>query len=229
MTLELAPRGLRGRAIRLLRAPRPLPARKLLRRPFGFTAPCPTMTLTGLEFSLKRPRWLRKLKVGRILGKVVKVGAVVGGAALLAPAAAGLAVRGAGLVRKVGVLKKVGGKIFRLTAGRKARPGLPFGALRRAAAFKIPLPAYRTPGFGRPNGTTMTIPVPEAAETPQPADFAAMVPSGAGVDQGAPSPGAEETAAAPAGAAGINPALLIGGLVIGGMLLTGMGRKGRAG
>jgi len=193
--------------------------RRPVRRRMRWAGPS---TLSGLEFSLRRPRWLRKLKVGRILGKAVKYGAIIGGAALLAPGAAGLVVRGGrGLFRGAALLRRAGGAAFRFTSGRRALR-LPFGSLRRAAAFKFPLPAHRAPVFA-------------ASPTAPPAEFSSM-PSTASSGGGGNGGGAgsstateDQEAVSPAGAGGINPALVIGGLVIGGLLLSGLGRrKGRA-
>ena len=233
MSHELLMRRWRGRGVGLRISPRPRLGPKLVRRPFGFVSPCPTQTLSGLEFSLRRPKWLKQLKVGRILGKVVKIGAIVGAAAIIAPGAAGFALRGGrGLVRGAGLLRRVGGKVFRVAAGRKAPSRLPFGALRRAARFTLPAPAYRSPGW-----PTATAPAYAPEYTPAPAASLPIVsepayaPAPASLEPSGGGTGATEEASAvtQAGIGGMNPALLIGGLVIGGLLLTGMGRrKGRA-
>jgi len=183
-------------------------------------------SLSGLEFSLRRPKWLKKLKVGRILGKAVKYGAIIGGAALLAPAAAGFAVRGAsGLVKGAGLLRRVGGKVFRFTSGR-TRGGLPGNALARARAMAFGQPAYRAPDFGSSYTPSATMSVP-GASLELPASFASMSPSPAR-DSGGASQTEEESAPSQAGTGGINPALILGGLVIGGLVLASMSAKKRS-
>jgi len=164
------------------------------------------------------------LKVGRILGKAVKYGAIVGGAALLAPAAAGFAVRGGrGIFKGVGLLRRVGGKVFRFTSGRRPGGGLE-RALARARNLPYVQPGYRTPDFGSASTPSATMSLP-AAILESPASFASMSPSPARDSGGASQP--EEESPTQAGAGGMNPALIVGGLVIGGLVLASMRSRRR--
>lgn len=190
------------------------------------TFPSQVTTLQGLEFSLRPPRWARKLKVGRILGKTLKIGALVAGAAILAPAAAGLATRaGFSLLRGGRLLSLVGSKAFRLAAGRRSMGGI--AALKRAALKRahghdgmVPEPTVPTP-------PSVTAPVAASMPTTEAERSAvAMTATGPMIPDDS-APDEAETAAAAPTKPGINPALVIGGLVIGGLLLMPK-RKGRA-
>ena len=211
-------------------APRAQWARRaIVTRRAGFVMPQPVYTLSGLEFSLRPPRWVRKMKPGKVLIKVAKVGAVVAGAAIVAPAAAGLVLRGgAAAIKAAGVVGKIGAGAFRLGAG-KSGANLVSSMFRRGPRIRTTLPT-------QPTVTVTEGPI----ETPQPPAMPQVMPETPApgrppiVDNpaGAPPTAADfigpempATSTAATGApSGINPALLLGGLVIGGLVLSGRKR-----
>jgi len=196
----------------------------------------PAQTLSGLEFSLRRPRWLRKLKVGRILGKTLKIGALVAGAAILAPAAAGLGVRaGFGLVKGARALARAGGAVFRIAAGRRAGSGLAtFKQMAKqrsfeqaAAPFKAAMETARATAMEQAAATEAERAAAAAAETAAAEPFAVPERREVAMTSGGPMiPDFSDEAPTPTQAGGA--ALAVGALVVGGLLLAQGRRKGRA-
>lgn len=189
---------------------------------------------TGLGFSLKPPRFIRKLQPGKILKKIavpLAIGAAIVAIPGVAPAI-GRGIAAAGRVVGIG----------------KAKSLLPVGALKQASKYGGPLlgrrgPA-RTPGFGpdilNRGGTAASAPAPsmpilttdleatspattatQPAFTPGPGDFGVGLPAGGGAAAGpfADTPNTLSTAAGPS-------PLLIGALVIGGLMLASSGGGG---
>lgn len=165
-----------------------------------------------LGFSLKPPKWLRKMQPGKVLLKAAPVIAGVG-AALLIP---GVAPAGAALFKGAGGLALRGaGALVR--GGAAAGRGV-FGLLRPVAktAAGILAPAGGgTPGIV-PEGTAPIPMLPQAApSTPityagQP-DFSSFMPSGGGGGGfAAPAAASSDQAAAPAPSS--NMPLILGGL-----------------
>jgi len=178
-------------------------------------------TLSGLGFSLKPPRWIRKAQPGIFIQKHALPLALVGSAFLI-PGAGALAAKGilgAGRLAAGGARGVAAGarNLFSFARGIKA-PKLPTQALQQAAQYVAPVavvPQQMIPVANPTLGPT------EMVSAGGPAGMAA---SGGGGDLvGPPAPDAS-TAAAPA-QAGMGGALMLGALVIGGMMLARPKRK----
>jgi hypothetical protein len=190
----------------------------------------PNVPLSGLAFSLKPPKWVRKLPLPAkiILGGVAAVGAMIA-----APAAAGLLVRGGTAVAKTAIAAgKVGAAAFRVTAG-KPGTNLVSSLFARAKAKGPSQPTVtvtqgpiETPGIDMGPIVTRTEPPP----SPPPIVMTSggpMLPQPSYADLTAPpaaARGGAESEATPT-AAGINPALLLGGLAVGALLLSRRGGR----
>jgi hypothetical protein len=127
----------------------------------------------GLGFSLKRPRWLRKIQPGIFLQKhALPIAAI--GAAFFIPGAAALAAKG---LVGAGRLATGGARgILNLARSVKA-PKLPFAALQQAATFMPTPPAPQMIQAAAPSvGPSEMVPVPAPA-------FQAASAGGGGGDQ----------------------------------------------
>jgi hypothetical protein len=202
-----------------------------------FPSQVTTPTLAGLEFSLRPPRWLRKLKPLKVLGKVAKVGAIVGVGLIAAPAAAGVVTRlGFGALKGAKLLTKVGAKVFTKVAGKTAmsrlawRKGVDPVVAARRASDQWGVKSYAKKEMARVAAEQAAA---DAAMAPVPASMvsqahaevadAAMTSGGPAV----PDFSDEPTQAGVGG--GGNPALVIGGLLVGGLLLAQMAKRRRRG
>jgi hypothetical protein len=200
--------------------------------------------IDAMEFSLRPPKWLKKAAkgVGKTVLKVAKVAVPLAAAAIFAPAAVGLAVRGGiGVVKGAKILGKVGGAVFRKTSGVGAKPpvvtSVPPGvwgnitdALRksqeeqarqraaseaeaqRQAATAAVVDSMPTPGGGAP-----PYQYPMTSNGPQ-----VSYGDGGG---GGEAQATESTAAATPPLQAGGPALAIGAVVIGALLLSRKGRR----
>jgi hypothetical protein len=114
----------------------------------------------GLGFSLKRPRWLRKIQPGIFLQKhALPIAAI--GASFFIPGAAALAAKGL-----VGAGKlATGGARGLLNLARSVKaPKLPFHALQQATSFALPAPAPQLIQAAAPSlGPSDMVPVPSPA------------------------------------------------------------------
>jgi hypothetical protein len=195
--------------------------------------PSQVTTLAGLEFSLRRPRWLRRLKPLKVLGKAAKIGAIVGAGLIVAPAAAGLVARaGFGAVKGVRLLTNVGAKVFTKVAGKTAINRLKWkeGAARAVAKRA----ASRVEAGKREAARVAAEQAADAALAPVPASMVASSHTEAAdvaMTSGGPAiPDSSDEAPTQAGVVGGgNPAMVIGGLVIGGLLLASMAKRRRRG
>lgn len=199
-----------------------------------FPAQLTTPTLADLEFSLRPPRWLRRLKPLKVLGKVAKIGAIVGVGLIAAPAAAGIAARvGFGAIKGAKLLTKVGAKVFTKVAGRTAvarlkwKPSAATALLRKSDPWKIKAQA-KAQQAAEAAADAALAPVP-ASMVPQAhadAPDMAMTSSGPQVPDSSDEGGAPTQAGVGGGG---SPALVIGGLVVGGLLLASMAKRKRGG
>lgn len=183
-----------------------------------------------MEFSLRPPKWLRKgiKKVAKGVFKVAKIAVPVAAAVVLAPAAAGLLVRGgvgAFKVAKIGA--RLGGRIFRKTSGlgSGAVPSIDPNTGAASGSYDVP----GAPGPSLLDRLSASIPESMASGQPQPASNVAMTASGPAIPYG-DGGGAGEAEATEAVAeskpmqAG-GPALAIGAVVVGALLLSQRKRR----
>jgi hypothetical protein len=212
-------------------------------RPLGFTYVGP-QTLSGLEFSLKPPRWVRKLTIKKAL-KPLAIAAVVAGSMFIpgvAPVALaigkGALTAGGAIIRGVG---RGATSVFRtilphsttapttdqiaqslLTSGGaspapSAAEQAAAAAQQAAADYAASVLAHNTgpAGGGAPSMPDMNLPSPGAA--------ASYGGGGGGAPMGQPAPSGGDTSAAPSDAVGppepkkafpILPLVLIGGAVL---------------
>jgi len=197
------------RTVKKRRTPAYAVARTMPRLPAGAVEPS---QLTGLGFSLKPPKWVRKLTIKKVI-KPVLIGAAVVGAAMI-PGALPLVGKAAGLLAK-GV---VGAGRFVARSGAKVASGFKssFFPQRRTTvptATPQPEPAPQP----RPTGPSGTLgpseQVPYSPPTYAPAESAATYGGG----------GAPMTADSPAGSPPESPAPAPAGMSTSSLVPIGLG------